>query len=129
MADLRQTRRRFLQALTVAAVAVPLWRFLSPRRPQPVATLEIERRQIPASGALVYAESRVAVMCRDGEIYALSLACTHLGCLVTVAADKLVCPCHGSTFDHSGAVLTGPASRPLPRLEVQVRGERVTVFI
>lgn len=115
--------------MSVAAVAVPLWRFLSPRRPQPAAALEIDRRQIPASGALVYARSRVAVMRRGEEIYALSLTCTHLGCLVTVAADKLVCPCHGSTFSHDGEVLTGPASRPLQRLKVQVEGERVTVFV
>jgi Rieske Fe-S protein len=48
-----------------------------------------------------------------GEYRALSSVCTHLGCIVEVAGEELVCPCHGSTFERTGAVVRGPASRNL----------------
>lgn len=42
--------------------------------------------------------------------------CTHLGCIPRISQHKdfrWVCPCHGSTFDISGRVLKGPASKNL----------------
>jgi glycine/D-amino acid oxidase-like deaminating enzyme/nitrite reductase/ring-hydroxylating ferredoxin subunit len=52
-----------------------------------------------------------------GALYAVSLRCTHLGCLVryNAAERSWDCPCHGSRFDVTGAVLEGPATEPLPR--------------
>ena len=89
--------------------------------------LEVPRRELPANGALVYREAKVAVL-REGErLYALSLVCTHLGCTVTVTPTELVCPCHGSRFDRQGRVLTGPADRSLARLVVSERGEILMV--
>lgn len=45
--------------------------------------------------------------------FAVSPICTHRGCTVETQGAVLVCPCHGSTFARSGAVLRGPAERPL----------------
>jgi cytochrome b6-f complex iron-sulfur subunit len=56
----------------------------------------------------------------DGRYIALSPICTHLGCTVEVERDRLVCPCHGSTYDRGGAVLKGPAERALTRFPTQV---------
>ena len=65
-------------------------------------------------------------------ILAYSKICTHAGCAValfrtplfTPAEPKpaLVCPCHYSTFDPAagGAVLFGPAGRPLPQLPLRI---------
>ncbi|MBA3328777.1 MAG: FAD-dependent oxidoreductase [Solirubrobacterales bacterium] len=52
-----------------------------------------------------------------GALHAVSLRCTHLGCLVRFNAAERTwdCPCHGSRFDTDGAVLEGPATRPLER--------------
>jgi cytochrome b6-f complex iron-sulfur subunit len=71
----------------------------------------------------------VGVVMTDGQLHALSLVCTHLGCIVNWQADDKVflCPCHASMFDANGAVLRGPAPRPLPSYEVRVSGNTVVV--
>jgi glycine/D-amino acid oxidase-like deaminating enzyme/nitrite reductase/ring-hydroxylating ferredoxin subunit len=53
----------------------------------------------------------------DGAAYAVSLRCTHLGCLLrwNGAERSWDCPCHGSRFDVDGSVLEGPATQPLER--------------
>ncbi len=67
----------------------------------------------------------------DG-ILAFSKVCTHAGCAIalyrkptfppTEPGPALVCPCHYSTFDpaRGGAVIFGPAGRPLPQLPLLV---------
>lgn len=51
----------------------------------------------------------------DLEYYALNAVCTHLGCVVpwVPAEKKFKCPCHGSQYDPTGAVVRGPAPLPL----------------
>jgi len=82
---------------------------------------------IPDQGALVYREARLAIIREKGEVYALDLVCTHLGCTVAVTPAGLVCPCHGSRFDRRGKVLEGPAGRPLRRYAVEVGSEGIIV--
>jgi Rieske Fe-S protein len=52
----------------------------------------------------------------DGKTTKLSPICTHLGCLVVWNQAELSwdCPCHGSRFTTTGAVIGGPAETPLP---------------
>jgi len=43
-----------------------------------------------------------------------SAKCPHLGCKISkIENDKLVCPCHGSTFSKEGRILKGPADSSL----------------
>src|SRR5678815_5141439 len=55
-------------------------------------------------------------------VQAVSDICTHAGC--GVGYDRvnriLTCPCHGSRYSLSGAVLQGPATRPLAKYQVQL---------
>jgi Rieske Fe-S protein len=57
-----------------------------------------------------------AVFCDDdGTLHEVSARCTHLGCIVRFNAAERTwdCPCHGSRFGIDGAVIEGPATRPL----------------
>jgi Rieske Fe-S protein len=54
---------------------------------------------------------------------AFSAVCTHMGCTVGFYQPELQfrCPCHGSIFSAAtGAVVQGPATLPLPGIEVKV---------
>lgn len=55
-----------------------------------------------------------------GTTHAVSIRCTHLGCLLRFnsAERSWDCPCHGSRFDVDGAVLEGPATEPLERKQI-----------
>jgi glycine/D-amino acid oxidase-like deaminating enzyme/nitrite reductase/ring-hydroxylating ferredoxin subunit len=55
----------------------------------------------------------------DGTVHAVSVRCTHLGCLLhfNAAETSWDCPCHGSRFDVDGAVLEGPAVKPLRKYD------------
>ena len=70
---------------------------------------------------------KVCVTRLDNHLYAFDDTCTHMGC--SLATGKLdgttvTCPCHGSQFDvTSGAVVRGPAKRPVRSRLVQVEGE------
>ena len=58
----------------------------------------------------------------DGTLTALSMLRTYVCCWTTYdSANKvIVCYCRGSVFDTTGRVLRGPASIPLPFIELTV---------
>lgn len=61
----------------------------------------------------------------DG-IVAFSSLCTHAGCPITTlhpSQTQIVCNCHGSVFDagNRGAVTTGPATRRLAMLPLEIK--------
>jgi glycine/D-amino acid oxidase-like deaminating enzyme/nitrite reductase/ring-hydroxylating ferredoxin subunit len=77
-------------------------------------------REIPPGEARVIRDGlgKKGVFCDDdGRLHAVSLRCTHLGCLLRFngAERSWDCPCHGSRFDVDGSVLEGPAVHPLHR--------------
>ncbi len=62
-------------------------------------------------------------------LIALSMICTHKGCEVRVLPDGFQCPCHGSEYLVDGAVVEGPASRPLQRFAVEETQEAITIKV
>jgi glycine/D-amino acid oxidase-like deaminating enzyme/nitrite reductase/ring-hydroxylating ferredoxin subunit len=77
----------------------------------------------PGEAATTTVGTRLAAVRRDpdGTLVALSGRCTHLGCVVAFNDDEQSwdCPCHGSRFDLSGAVLQGPAVAPLEPIDIR----------
>ncbi len=71
------------------------------------------------------------VIRHQGRLSALGGDCPHLGAPMAegwLYRGKLVCPWHGSRFDvQTGAVMTGPATSPLPCFQAQVRGGQIEI--
>lgn len=71
----------------------------------------------------------IYVLASGGNFAALSSICTHRGCTVDVNGPRLVCPCHGSTYDRDGRVLKGPAERPLTRYATSQEGDTLWIHL
>jgi nitrite reductase/ring-hydroxylating ferredoxin subunit len=75
------------------------------------------------------------VVRRGGHVDVLANSCSHLGAPLSEGTFRaaggqgcVVCPWHGSTFQLAdGAVVHGPATAPMPRLETQVYAGLVSV--
>lgn len=85
---------------------------------------------IPVGGALVVQDGpggRPVVLARPDRdrVIAFSAVCTHQGCTVRAEQSTIRCPCHGSTYDLTGANTGGPAPSPLPRVDVTVADGQV----
>jgi len=79
--------------------------------------------EIPVGGGKIFAAARVVVTQPvRGQYKGFSAVCTHVGCILSEVADGTIdCPCHGSEFKiTNGAVVTGPAPRPLPKKQIKV---------
>lgn len=78
----------------------------------------------PGDSAIVDAggESFAAYRAPDGELFACSPVCTHMGCKVrwNSVETSWDCPCHGSRFRPDGTVIEGPAVAPLRRKQLQL---------
>ena len=64
----------------------------------------------------------------DAEFVAFSQVCTHLSCAVIPRPDENIffCPCHDGKFNlRTGAVVAGPPQRPLPRIDLEIRGAEI----
>ena len=82
---------------------------------------------LPAGEAFVPAGRTVGLFRDKDGAHAVSLVCTHLGCIVKPTPEGFECPCHGSRYDREGAVIKGPAPRALPWLKVSAAGGQFLV--
>jgi len=115
---------RALGAAGLLLAGLASWRFAawSPPPPEPVSFPPLEGP--PRRGPLVRQQGRVLLVQHGERAWALSAACSHLGCTVAPGPDgrTLDCPCHGSRYALDGGVLHGPADEPLTELAVEPDG-------
>ncbi len=128
-------RRRFL-ALSgglglfwLGAAAYPVYKFISPQ-PVPDPFGEEGRAVVkkltpadcarPGSGGNGSIGNIGIIVFRtpEGELRAFTSKCTHAGCNVNFAGDKIVCHCHGGQYNLEGKNIAGPPPRPLTPLKV-----------
>jgi cytochrome b6-f complex iron-sulfur subunit len=119
-------RRHFIRksaiALVTAAGAVAAVSYLRQFFPRRVG----EKRKIPIGDlagypvdTFTFLEEHKIFVYRDHEgIRAVSAVCTHLGCMLEKTPDGFECPCHGSSYNMKGEVLSGPAPRDLSWYQV-----------
>ncbi len=71
------------------------------------------------------------VRTKEGSLHALHNICTHAHTRMDegrLRGHRLVCPLHGAGFDaRTGAVLSGPATQPLPCYPVRVTDGMIEV--
>jgi Rieske Fe-S protein len=81
--------------------------------------------KIPVGSGMIFPGPQVVVtQPTAGEFKAFSAVCTHMGCIVNQISNQTIdCPCHGSQYSiTTGAVVAGPAPRPLPAKQIKVSG-------
>jgi len=82
-----------------------------------LATLPEQFNIKPGNGKIIKANGERAGAYRDeqGTLHVVDTTCTHLGCEANwnSAEKSWDCPCHGSRFSVDGAILEGPAVKPL----------------
>ena len=137
------TRRRWVSWLlgttlgaAVLAFAYPVLRYLVPPTvAEPSLSefeLDVKASEIhPNTGRIVPVGGKPVLLFRTqaGELKALTAICTHLACTVQYRADRsdIWCACHNGVYNQTGTNVSGPPPRPLTPLEVNVRGDKVTV--
>ena len=82
--------------------------------------------------ALVQSGSGNFLVSRTGQdaFVALTAICTHEQCTVTgFQSSRYVCPCHGSQYSTTGAVVQGPASRALQQFATRFANNVLTITL
>lgn len=131
------TRRSFGKAIAggiAGLVVAGLWglREWYHRRLAPVRVIA-QTNEIPVRGSKIFQYPTDVAPCilvrTTGTDYvAYSRLCTHNSCPVFWHPEDnaLACPCHGGLFSiTNGAVLQGPPPRPLPRVLLEIRGNKI----
>ncbi len=131
------TRREFARYLVlgagtmaVANVGIAVWTQLrSINTGEPRAITELDAVDVGATFLFRYPggdDPAILVRLTDTDVVAFSQKCTHLGCVVFYEPDeqRWHCPCHEGNFEaHTGSVISGPPTRPLGRIDLEVRDD------
>ncbi len=153
-AEARQTRRTFylsaiygMGAIITGMLSVPAVMYLfkpakgrklspwvkvgdiSQVQPGKPAEMVFQRKRVDGWKIITEKTSTWVVKEPNNQVVAYSPQCTHLGCAYhwDDSQHVFICPCHNSAFSIDGRVLTGPAPRPLDRLQVKLEGTQLEV--
>ena len=131
------TRRDFARflvlgagAMAVANVGLAAWTQLrSINSGEPRAITSLDDVEVGGTHLFRYPDDddpAILVRLSDTVVVAFSQKCTHLGCVVYFepAEQRWHCPCHEGNFDAApGNVISGPPTRPLGRIDLEVRDD------
>jgi cytochrome b6-f complex iron-sulfur subunit len=143
VADQDHSRRRWLTYLLGTSIGAsfvsflyPVLRYIVPPVSSEPSLSEIELDVkasdiLPNSGRIVPFSGKPVILFRTaaGELKALTATCTHLACTVQYRGDRsdIWCACHNGVYDANGTNISGPPPKPLTKLDVAVRGDKVVI--
>ena len=121
-------RRGFLRGTAIAVGAVIFGRTQSATAAAPKKIVKASKFPVGSAQKFVAANGAPAYLFRTKSgVFAYSAICTHQGCTVDYlkAGKKLICPCHGGSFDpfNSAKVVAGPPERPLDKISVSIKND------
>ncbi len=138
----RKTRRGFLReilfgwfALTVLPMIYVIAEYIYPKSAKEINLLDYpvaKLADVPVNSFKIFKVKKKPVIVMNseqGQIKAMSLVCTHLGCVVEFKPEekKFHCNCHGSIFDKDGINLSGPAPKPLIPYRVKLTNTDILI--
>ena len=133
------TRREFARYLVAAAgtlaaanTGLAIWtqlRKINTGEPRPIVAVD----EVAVGSTFLFRypgpdDPAVLLRLSPTEVVGFSQKCTHLGCVVYYEADhdRWHCPCHEGNFEaRTGAVISGPPTRPLGRIELEIRDDQM----
>jgi Rieske Fe-S protein len=133
----RRDFTKFMILTSLAFVIGQFWilfqNFFRQRRGELPIQEIAELDQLPVGGSLIFTypephDPCLLVRLDEQNFVAYEQLCTHLACPVIPEPETghLHCPCHEGLFDlHTGQALAGPPNRPLPRIMLEVRNNRL----
>jgi cytochrome b6-f complex iron-sulfur subunit len=98
------------------------------------SSVAIDLRQVAnlntAGGWILIVDAKMLVINTGGGFSALTSVCTHSGCdrSWSLSNNQFLCSCHGSRFTTTGAVVQGPANRPLSSFSNSRSGDILTII-
>ena len=90
---------------------------------------DVKYSALNTTGGFAVVQNVIVANLGGGAYAALSSVCTHLGCEISFnsSVNNFPCPCHGSIFSTTGAVVNGPASTALKSYTVTKSGNILTI--
>jgi len=133
-ANAQPTRRSFAKSIAIALGAILVGGLVALREwyhsRSATAVVIAHTGEIPIGGSKIFqypTDVAPCILVRTGEstYVAYSRICTHNSCPVFYRPDEngFECRCHNGLFSVAdGSVLAGPPPRPLPRIQLEIRG-------
>jgi cytochrome b6-f complex iron-sulfur subunit len=96
------------------------------------ATLTVDGTALANSGGTALVQSSLGTMLvvrnDTTTVSAFTATCTHQQCTVTGFTEGVFqCPCHGSRYNTTGAVVRGPATQALRRFNASIANNVITI--
>jgi Rieske Fe-S protein len=124
-------RRDFLNKLAIGTASgvgvISLAAAIAEIMPPATTSFSLQRlgyiEDFPVNEFSYIPDKKIYLYRSRSHLRVLSAVCTHLGCTIKKTEQGFDCPCHGSHFDKMGQACSGPASRPLDRLKVNITNQ------
>lgn len=129
------TRRKSIQMLAVLSglLVWPSARLFGKSKKIAFKLEKVKKLKKIGGWAILKIKKHEILFIRDSKesIRAINPICTHKKCTVEFnhKTNRIICPCHGSTFDLDGNVLKEPATKPLQIFPVKLSEGRIILTL